>query len=902
MDMDDALEMRTMTMGSSCPDNNNSRPSNTTILHKIDLKVIGMMCQRNCGTTVENALKELPMVKQAYAVFREQRAYVEFETQQQQQQQQQTYQESLKLAMEAIEDVGFDVEEIVDLQAHLHTLMLTDESSTGSDDAMESITATTTKYNVDKLDQVNNNKRFGGGASFNAPLQFLVGGMSCAVCTGRVEAALQNIPGVASAWVLLATSQAMVNVQDGYSENTIQQECIRAVQTAGYDCQAMASSGALHESAQQVEQERLKELRMWLRLFLTALVLTTPLVVMTHSKMGKTIPFRNLQMAVLSMCVQFGVGWRFYKAAYKSWKAGSIGMDFLVVLGTTASLVYSLFVWATGSQVMPTFATGAMLLTFVTLGKYLEAFARGKTADALHALMDLQPRTALKVVDRKLSSTNLMSLETVEVALEDVGVGDHLKVLPGARVPTDSVIVAIADGSTGDCEYDGSEDQTKQPCAYIDEAAISGEPFPVAKSIGDSVIGSTVNQMSCLVIKVTATGSSTVLSKIVRLMEDAQRNKAPIQAHADYIAGIFAPVVIGISFLTLCGWLIFNQVSTEERIFAAVMSAISVIVVACPCALGLATPTAVMVGTGVGAQNGVLIKGGYALESLHSINTVIFDKTGTITTGKAILGEMVSLVDEDGGLDALIQHHPSVVRVENVALWLAACAEAQSEHPLARAIINAAKKEWGGDVTRSQDGVKVTRFRMVPGQGVECHVALQDWGSRCVRVGSREWTSDNTSEQDFSISNTQENVATELRSHGQVVVYVSVSDTKLNVYRTIAVLGILDPIHADAAKTVAVLRGIGMDVWLCTGDHEVTAKAVAAQVGIDLENVCASISPEGKADLVTRLQSSSFCSKRRRSIPRVAVVGDGINDAIALCRAGKLDQVAISTLYVSSYY
>jgi Cu+-exporting ATPase len=377
-----------------------------------------------------------------------------------------------------------------------------------------------------------------------------------------------------------------------------------------------------------------------------------------------------------------------------------------------------------------------MLITFVTLGKYLEAYAKGKTASALQTLMELQPVIATRCsipdscvykdadtgVIKLVDGTNTNAITRDEIDIKDVKVGDFLLVIAGARIPTDGVIVY----------REGSGDHS-----YINESALTGEPFPVAKTIGDSVYGSTVNQFSLLIIRVSQTGEGTVLAGIVRLIEEAQLNSAPIQAIADDVASIFAPVVIAIATFTLFGWLFFNNVDDmQERLFVALMSGISVVVVACPCALGLATPTAVMVGTGVGASNGLLIKGGAVLEQAHQINTVIFDKTGTITTGRAVLGKREDFLENaNESSDDLLQNLPSSIGKHNIVLWVAACAEMNSEHPLAGAIVNAAKKDFGSDFTFSCDGVEVSDSEVIPGEGVQAIVSKPGWGRWVVRVG-----------------------------------------------------------------------------------------------------------------------------------------------------------------------
>jgi Cu+-exporting ATPase len=377
-------------------------------------------------------------------------------------------------------------------------------------------------------------------------------------------------------------------------------------------------------------------------------------------------------------------------------------------------------------------------------------------------------------------------------------------------------------------------------------------------------------------------------------MERAQREKAPIQAYADRVACYFAPMVLVLACLTLIAWMVLYQdQSFEKRIFYAFTSGISVIVVACPCALGLATPTAVMVGTGIGATHGLLIKGGAVLENMHSVDTIVFDKTGTLTTGKVVLGvdKSLELLQNISSDDPLLQNLPTKIPKDQLALWLAACSEAQSEHPLAKAIVNAAKGRWGNDITCSSEGVSVDSFRIVVGMGVECTVAKRGWGIYSVRVGSAEWAK--ASSHEFTIDDekasfsdsTGDKEAIDIRKRGQIAIYISVlnvSSTQQVARRVIGVFGIVDPVQRESRSTVAALRKLGIDVWLCTGDHELTALAVAHECGIDEENVCAGVTPEEKANLVTRLQKRN---RGRTARGFVAFVGDGINDAVALARA-----------------
>lgn len=940
----------------------------------INVKVTGMMCQRNCGSTVANALRLMENnanIVDVYTSFNESRAFVKF----------QGYYESDRIALteqviDAIECVGFDAEPITNIDDYLKSLPRNDLNHE-------------TVKNDSRLSPSNLNDLVTTLSNFDGKdgqIVLRVQGMSCVVCTGRVERALLQVAGVKKAVVVLAMNQAIIDIDDcrdrSIDEETMADRCATAVKQAGYECQVLPNSAnktsdSLRRAAEEMEHARIEELQAWKNLLIFSACLTIPLVYICNihkirgtrdgsDDMDDMSPALIVAMWTLSTIVQFVVGKRFYFAAYKGWVHGRVmGMDFLVCLGTTSSYVYSvivslmlLFENSQKLSLEPTFMTGPMLLSFVTLGKFLESYAKGRTALALQRLMELQPLTAQKVIiddNQKFDEkSDIASLQVVEVSISEIRVGDYLRVLPGARIPTDAKIVAISSNNAK-----ASVENLNQ--AFIDESALSGEPFPVPKSVGDVVVGSTVNQLSVLLIQVNAIGESTALSKIVRLMEEAQRHKAPIQAYADYIASIFAPCVIALALLTFAAWITLDNShrgipqTMQERFFVAFTSAISVIVIACPCALGLATPTAVMVGTGVGATHGLLIKGGAVLEHMHQTNAIIFDKTGTLTTGKAILSDYSSIDESsnnDSYSDELYNHIPThtsksssatpIVSKEYVGLWLAACAEAQSEHPLAMAIVNGARSRLniGGDVTLSRTaGIRVHDFVLTPGMGVQCIVSSPsteigtNWGPWEVRVGSRCWTKVgmDANHSDYPVDLTGDHYAKELRLSGKIAVYVSVLKVgrcnesldplpprlKHQRRQIVGVLGIVDPIQKEAASTVAALRSMGMDVWMCTGDHELTAAAVARQVGIDESNICASASPEMKANLVSHLQerregiassirfpkkllsqeleevtseedatSSPSQDRSFNKMPRrVAVVGDGINDAVALARA-----------------
>lgn len=841
---------------------------------------------------------------------------------------------------------------------------------------------------------------------------FHVGGMSCAVCTGSVERFLLSVGGnhndddeeesgndderrpyVVNAAVSLPTNTARVtfskisNLSELVNERQVYQdlaeECVSTVTRGGYSCELLnltlptgdslrnddngGGGTSLIDSAARMERSRQQELYEWKCSLIISLLFTLPLAICHFITMGSMHSMEDMtdeekvtlsslpptkmdwMMLLLATPVQFGVGKRFYISAYRGLIHGcTMGMDFLVAMGTSSAYLYSIIVFilqliakkngeydASIMDLTPTFETGAWLITFVTLGKYLEAYARGKTAGALQTLMELQPVSATRAIlpddilkmmeevqssqefdageksdkiTRIFSKVHVNSVPTEEKDISEIYVGDFLLVLPGGRIPTDGILVARdVNGKLKDADNNSNNDG----CAYIDESAFSGEPFPVAKRPGDSLYGASVNQLSTIVIQVTAIGSETVLSRIVRLVDEAQGNRAPIQAHADRIASIFAPCVMMLAVITFTCWSVFldpSSGSIEERFVTALMSAISVVVVACPCALGLATPTAVMVGTGVGAINGLLIKGGAVLESAFNVKTVVVDKTGTITTGRAVVGSKIDYVrqlleaehrDDGGWLDQLLHFLPAAVRQTDAALWFACCAELRSEHPLGRAILNSGREIWGHDILKptsrdkrvtKQSGQEktISEFQVIPGSGVEC--TINETGHHCqVRVGNRSWVTDDIDTNTLSsgdITSRADDDVRSLRTEGQIGVYVSVKSSSMNTFHIIGVIGILDPVKDEAKSTITALKDLGVDVWMCTGDHELTAHAVARRIGIDEDNVCSSVSPEGKADLIRRLQKRRVKENNGRLVEnRVAFVGDGINDAVALARS-----------------
>ncbi|KAI9122450.1 hypothetical protein K1719_006290 [Acacia pycnantha] len=592
-------------------------------------------------------------------------------------------------------------------------------------------------------------------------------------------------------------------------------------------------------------------------LFISSLSLSIPLffmrVVCPHIPMIYSLllwrcgPFLMgdwLKWALVSV-IQFVIGKRFYIAAGRALRNGSTNMDVLVALGTTASYVYSvcalLYGALTGFWSPTYFETSAMLITFVLLGKYLECLAKGKTSDAIKKLVELAPATALLVVKDKGGR----SIEEREIDSLLIQPGDTLKVLPGARVPADGIVTR---GSS-----------------YINESMVTGESVPVLKEVNATVIGGTINLHGILLIKVTKVGSDAVLSQIVSLVETAQMSKAPIQKFADYVASIFVPTVVALALLTLLSWYIAGALGAypEEwlpengnHFVFALMFSISVVVIACPCALGLATPTAVMVATGVGANNGVLIKGGDALERAQMVKYVIFDKTGTLTQGKASFTTAKVFTGMDRG----------------EFLKLVASAEASSEHPLAKAIVAYARHFHFFDESSASTDIKddanelksgwlydVSDFLALPGRGVQCFID----GKR-ILVGNRKLME----ESGIDISTEVENFVVELEENAKTGILVAYGDELTGV------IGVADPLKREASVVIEGLKKMGVRPVMVTGDNWRTAQAVAQEVGI--QDVRAEVLPAGKADVVRSFQKDGSI---------VAMVGDGINDSPALAAA-----------------
>ncbi|KAL6198658.1 hypothetical protein ACLB2K_028447 [Fragaria x ananassa] len=835
---------------------------------RVQVRVTGMTCAA-CSNSVEGALRSVNGVLTASVALLQNRADVVFDPRL-------VRDEDIK---NAIEDAGFEAEVIP-------------EPSTNGVRQQGTLTG-----------------------------QFSIGGMTCAACVNSVEGILKGLPGVKRAVVALSTSLGEVE----YDPTVISKDdIVNAIEDAGFEGSLVQSSqqdkiilgvagmfseidaqvleaiicnlkGVRHFRLDRISRELeilfdpevvtsrslvdgiegaskgkfklqvanpytrmtckdVDEAANMFRLFISSLVLSVPVflirVVCPHIPLLYSLllwrcgPFEMgdwLKWALVSV-VQFVIGKRFYIAAARALRNGSTNMDVLVALGTSASYFYSvcalLYGAVTGFWSPTYFETSAMLITFVLLGKYLECLAKGKTSDAIKKLIELAPAIALLLV--KDRGGRYVGEREIDALL--IQPGDTLKVLPGTKVPADGMVVW---GSS-----------------YVNESMVTGEAIPVLKEVNSLVIGGTINLHGVLHIQVTKVGSDTVLHQIINLVETAQMSKAPIQKFADFVASIFVPTVVALSLLTFLGWYAAGAFGAYpeqwlpkngNHFVFALMFSISVVVIACPCALGLATPTAVMVATGVGANNGVLIKGGDALERAQKINYVIFDKTGTLTQGKAT----VTAVKVFTGMD------------RGDFLKLVASAEASSEHPLGKAIVEYARHfhffdepsatnatNQSKELVTSEWLFDVSDFFALPGRGIQCLI-----DGKLILVGNRKLMT----ESGIDIPTDVENFVVELEESAKTGILVAYEGN------LVGVLGVADPLKREAAIVIEGLVKMGVIPVMVTGDNWRTAQAVAKEVGI--KDVRAEVMPAGKADVVRSFQKDGSI---------VAMVGDGINDSPAL--------------------
>jgi Cu+-exporting ATPase len=638
-------------------------------------------------------------------------------------------------------------------------------------------------------------------------LTLSVRGMHCAACAGKVERALGRVPGVAAASVNLATDRATVTLDSARADVGALRAAVAA---AGYELAAApepqdSEAEGREQAAREGEQQELR------RRFVVGAVLSAPLLV---GGMPDLFPWAPAWLRspwlhlLLATPVQFWVGASFHAGFLRDLRYRSASMSTLVSLGTNAAYAFSVAVtfWphvlhAAGA--MTYYETAAVVITLVVLGRWLEARARGRTSEAIRRLVSLAPRTA-----RVLRAGDEMDVPTAEVE-----VGDLIRIRPGERLPVDGTLVEGA--------------------SAVDESMLTGESVPVDKASGDAVEAGTVNRTGSFVFRATHVGSETTLARIVQLVREAQGSRAPIQRLADRVAAVFVPIVLVVAALTFAGWWLLGP---EPAVVHALISAVAVLVIACPCAMGLATPTAIMVATGRGAEHGVLIRSAAALERLSDVATIVFDKTGTLTVGRPSVTDVV--VDAPGTL-------------ESDVLALAAAAEQGSEHPIGEAMV-ARAKQLGLALPA------VGTFVTVPGQGVD---ALAPDGR--VLVGNRVLMQARGIEVDGL-----ESAAAALAAEGKTVAYVAFAGQALGL---VAVADVLKP---EASAAVAALRQRGREVVMLTGDHRVTAMAIARQAGID--RILAEVQPDAKAREVAALQAEGR---------PVAMVGDGINDAPALAQA-----------------
>ena len=641
--------------------------------------------------------------------------------------------------------------------------------------------------------------------------EYIIEGMSCASCAMTVENAVSKMPGVDKASVNLATEIMTVEANDSVTPEAI----AKVVDGVGYSARPRGKS--VEEELEEKNEKKEAHLREMKRNLTISAIFAVPLLFIAMadmvgipmpaflSPMQSPVSYALIQLALVLPIIWLGR--HFFVDGFKALSKGHPNMDSLVALGTSAAFLYSLYGTYHVLEGHAHFAmnlyyeSAGVILTLITLGKYFEDVSKGKTSMAIQTLVGLAPKMA----------TVLRDGQEVEVPVEEVQVGDLIRVKPGEKVPVDGV---VTEGNS-----------------TVDESMLTGESIPVSKAVGDEVIGASLNKTGSFILKATKIGKDTALSQIIHLVEQAQGSKAPIAKLADKVSGVFVPIVIGLALVSGLAWYFLGQ---ESWVFALTIT-ISVLVIACPCALGLATPTAIMVGTGKGAENGILLKSGEALEEANHVNMVVFDKTGTITNGTPVVTDVVTADNTDA--DALIR--------------LAASLEVASEHPLGEAIV-AKAKEQGATFD------EVTNFEAIPGFGIKGHV-----GETLVFLGNEKWMREN------GLANVEMNdKANHFAEQGKTPLYIGYND---------AVQGLIvvaDTVKESSARAIQTLHEMGIQVAMMTGDHERTAQAIAAEVGID--RVFSEVLPQDKANYVSKLQEEGYI---------VAMVGDGINDAPALAQA-----------------
>lgn len=640
-----------------------------------------------------------------------------------------------------------------------------------------------------------------------------VSGMTCASCVAVVEKSLKSVKGVHDATVNLATERASVE----YDPDLVTSEqLVKAIENAGYSARVLKSGARMEQLIEEQEKAQKQYERRQFMLFFMALSLSIPITLLSMvPALMELLPMdtRNLVLFLMTTPVQFIAGWPFLKGAFQALKKLYGNMDVLVSMGTLAA--YFLSVYNSFFSRGPVFfETASLLITFILLGKILEGRAKSRTSTAIKKLIGLAPREARILKDNK----------EIVVNIDDLIVGDLVVIKPGEKIPADGEVV--------------------EGYSYVDESMLTGEPIPVEKTKGSEVIGGTVNKNGSIKVRILRVGEETVLSQIVKLVEQAQVSKPAVQRIADLISAYFVPAVVIIAIVTFFVW--YSGIGST--FVKALLTAVSVLVIACPCALGLATPTAVMVGTGKGAENGVLVKSGEALEKSGKTTVLIFDKTGTITEGKPVVTDYLTLED--------------MTESESIEILKAVYSiELLSEHPLAEAITSTIAERFP-----EVEKVEVSDFEAVAGAGVRGNINGETYFVGVLKEGTSEAKIDKSLESNGLFLQVIEGK----KKEGKTVSCVVVND------RLVAAIAIQDKLKEDAKETVSLLARGGIEVYLVTGDNKVTAESIGREAGIQPGRIYAEVLPQEKAEVVKRLQEEGEV---------VAFVGDGINDAIALAQA-----------------